>query len=185
MLFCYSIASLLLRSSVSRNRFRLVYLFVGLLVYFQFLSFPFLPTFQLLIIPSCIFLSLLSIESLNQFHFNHTYNSTFTVQAITFSYFLLVSAIFPSSLLYACIFHTCVSVLRFSTPYFEYVCMCMIHQARFLSDMATKSVVLLSSGVSGHGALLCVAKPRFWKPYTFRRASLLLLLLGNIQKRLK
>lgn len=100
------------------------------------------PRFSCLLFLLLSFFLFLSIESLNQFHFNHTYNSTFTVQAITFSYFLHVSAIFPSSLLRLYASYKCECVAFFDSLLCSTlrICVCVIHQARFLSDMATKSV---------------------------------------------
>lgn len=142
MLLCYSIASLLQRSSVSWNRFGLVFLFVGLLVFSQF-HFIFVPS-HVPVAYYSFFLPLLSIESLNQFHFNHTYNSTFTVQAITLSYFPLVFLVFIR--LYNYFMCECVAFFDSLLCSTLRMGVCVIQQARFLSDMATKK---------GGGLLFC------------------------------
>lgn len=108
MLFCYSIASHFCSSFHLGNLFGLVCLLICLfLSFFHFHSPHVLVayySFRLRFL--LVFFSLLSIESLNQFQFNHTYSSTFTVQAIT--YFLVVF-VFPH--LFTLVVYVC--VLRF------------------------------------------------------------------------
>lgn len=136
MLICYSIASLLgVPFCSTEQSFGLVC--VGLLVYLvSFISVSlhvsFLHVFSFI-------LSLLSIESLNQFHFNHTYNSTFTVQAITFLFLsccFRFSPILYSRLYVFCMCSCCVLSSLFSAAN---VFMCDSFRRGSLS-MAAKSV---------------------------------------------